>query len=100
MIDVREERLIGLLEINSLPWLSKRRAISTWYRWATVGLAARDGSNVKLETVREGGRLATTEQAVLRFFERLAAADAGTRTPSQTNAALARAEATLTAAGI
>lgn len=100
MIDVTTEKLIGLLEINALPWLSKPRAVSTWYRWATVGLKGRDSTTIKLETVQEGGRLATTDQAVFRFFERLAAADAKARTPSQANKSQQRAEATLAAARI
>jgi hypothetical protein len=100
MIDVTTEKLIGLLEINALPWLSRRRAVSTWYRWAVTGLRANDGSTVKLETVREGGRMSTTEAAVWRFFERLGAADAAARTASQQSKALERAGAMLDAAGI
>ena len=101
MIDIKHEKLIGLADLNdALPWLSKRRAMSTWYRYATVGLQHRDGTMVVLETVQEGGRLATTEAAVLRFFERLKAVNSKARTPSQSNVALDRAEATLAAAGI
>lgn len=104
-------RLISLAEAARLPWLSKRPALSTVYRWIEPGLVGVGGRTAKLETVKEGGRTSTTEDAMLRFFERLGQARAAAdvpqdphgspgRTTSQVAAAHRRATASLAAVGI
>jgi hypothetical protein len=40
--------------------------VSTWYRWATIGLRG-----VVLETIQVGGTRCSSRQALERFFERL-----------------------------
>lgn len=49
----------------------KNLTACTIARWATEGVHAADGTVVKLESVRLGGRLKTSEAAVLRFVVRL-----------------------------
>ena len=46
------------------------------WRWCRMGIRTRTGEFVFLEHVRAGGRLYTSSEAVQRFQERLAAADA------------------------
>jgi hypothetical protein len=49
----------------------KRPHRTTLYRWATAGVRANDGAVVQLETIRVGGTLCTSAEALQRFFERL-----------------------------
>ena len=44
---------------------------STVFRWANRGCRAADGSLVKLQVVRVGGRYLTSVEAIQRFFESL-----------------------------
>lgn len=108
-IDVHEEPLIRLAEVPAaLPWLPKGRGgrplnPSTLFRWATIGLRDRGGQTVRLEAVRAGGALATSEGAVKRFFGRLSGDDVDAppiRTASQRNKSHAAAESRLAGAGI
>lgn len=62
---------------------------STVFRWAKKGVTAPDGTQVRLESIRIGGRLFTSREAYGRFLGNLATADEGddttplTRTPSE-----------------
>jgi hypothetical protein len=53
---------------------------ATVYRWATRGVRAADGSVVRLETLRVGGVLHTSMEALQEFCERLTAAPTGGHT--------------------
>jgi hypothetical protein len=44
---------------------------STLVRWITDGAKARDGSTVKLDAIRLGGRWITSKEALIRFMDRL-----------------------------
>lgn len=102
VIDVRDEKLMEMRDVCNLPWLSRPRTVSTIYRWAAIGIPGVDGTRVKLETLQEAGRRVTSEQAVLRFFERLArpADMSAARTQRDETKAVHRASAILEAAGI
>jgi hypothetical protein len=45
----------------------KRTHLSTLLRWICTGATAPDGSRVRLEAVRLGGRWVTTREALARF---------------------------------
>lgn len=79
MIDPTKEPLIPIGRVPKLSWLRRlhRRAtgenprdihLSTVYRWCTRGIRG-----VRLEYVQVGGVRATSEAAVVRFFETLTA---------------------------
>lgn len=70
-IDPRYEQLIPLAEVADIGWIPKpaggnRLAFSTVFRWVRDGL-----QGVKLETIRIGERLCTSESALVRFFQSL-----------------------------
>jgi hypothetical protein len=70
--------------------------VSTIYRWATAGVAG-----VKLETIRVGGTLCTSFEALQRFFERLTEGNSvRPQTTRQRQREIATAEAELEQAGI
>jgi hypothetical protein len=48
---------------------------SALWRWARRGLRARNGSVIRLEHVRLGGRIFVTADALATFGQRLAEAD-------------------------
>ena len=52
---------------------SGRASPSTLWRWVISGAKAADGSTVKLEAAKFGGRHLTTRHALARFAERLSA---------------------------
>jgi hypothetical protein len=73
MIDISTKRLIPLSDCPRLRWLPRRRRgrrphAATFFRWAKHGLRG-----VRLETIRVGGTLCTTQDALRTFFERLTA---------------------------
>jgi len=73
-IDVFSEKVIGLKEaIRLLPKTSRNNNLhySTMFRWILRGLRAKDGVVVRLESVKIGGRLCTSKEALQRFFDRL-----------------------------
>lgn len=73
-INVFEEDVIGFAEAaKRLPESTKgkRVHISCLYRWANGGLIGRAGELVRLETVKVGGRVYTSVEALQRFFDRL-----------------------------
>lgn len=91
MIDVASERLFPLSEApGHVPAKSRGRRVglSTVYRWASGGIRG-----VTLETVPVGGVRYTSEEALVRFYARLAgdAAPAGQGGPSRSSAARRRA---------
>lgn len=70
MIDIARERLYPLSRIaKRVPRRRRGRkcATSTLYRWATRGLRG----GIRLETLRVGGSLCTSMEALQRFFARL-----------------------------
>jgi hypothetical protein len=102
VIDPTSEPLVRLADVPRLKWLPGRREgkrihVATVHRWAQRGLRG-----VRLETLRAGGALVTSEAAITRFFERLTepAAGADVRTNSQRAKAVERAERELEQAGI
>lgn len=71
MIDIATEQPIPLNQVPKLKCIPRRRAgkrlhISTVHRWATRGL-----QGVKLETIRFGGTLCTSIEAIQRFCDTL-----------------------------
>ncbi len=48
-----------------------RASTSTIWRWITEGATGPDGTVVKLEAAKFGGRHITTKKALMRFSERL-----------------------------
>jgi hypothetical protein len=74
---------------------------ATAFRWAKHGVRG-----VKLETIRIGGTLCTSVEALQRFFERLSATDGPSeaapsiRTPAARARAIAKAEAELAKLGV
>jgi hypothetical protein len=67
------ETLITLAQAAALAWIPRRRGrsgrlhISTLWRWALKGIRG-----IKLEVIKIGGTLCTSEAALRRFFDRLA----------------------------
>lgn len=76
---------------------------STCFRWTTTGARSASGERVKLECLRVGGRIVTTQAAVRRFLTRLTngttAPASSVRTPAQRRRDHERAEKELQAAG-
>ncbi len=73
MIDIKTEKVVTIRE--ACRFLPKRRAFSythpfTIFRWAKKGLRG-----TKLETIRVGGTLCTSVEALQRFFNELSATD-------------------------
>jgi len=95
-------KLIPFSQVPSLDWIPARRngtrlSIQTVYRWHFTGLKGADSSNHKLQAVKAGGTLATTESWLRAFFVVLS------RTPDQqitTSDQHERAEARLEAVGL
>jgi Protein of unknown function (DUF1580) len=114
-INLLSEELIGFSEAARLcPGRrgNGRAQPSTAWRWAKVGVMGPDGSIVRLEMIRLGGRCFTSRQAVQRFADAMtaggartpppspAAAPAKGRTPAQRRRSSERAAQKLAAAGI
>lgn len=79
MIDLANHQLIRLGEVpEHLPPAPGKRRMhpSTPFRWATRGIRAADGTTVLLETVKVGGALYTSREALQAFAERLSPAAA------------------------
>ena len=106
MIDLTTEQLISLKDACQL--LPRRRrgrkpCFSTPWRWALHG-----ARGVRLETLRVGGTLCTSREALQRFFDRLS--EDGTtappqqqpfyRTPAQRQRAVEQAERELGEMGV
>lgn len=57
---------------------------ATCYRWAFDGCLNRRGERVKLETIRIGGRIFSTESALRRYIEALSETPAKDPAPVRT----------------
>lgn len=105
MINLFSEIVLSLSEAAKHRALPRRRkgkrpCVSTLYRWSTSGC-----NGVRLETIRVGGTLCTSVEAIQRFAERLTAADPRVSTPMAVTPArrrreIARAERELEQDGI
>jgi hypothetical protein len=79
VIDLANETPIPLSKIpKRFPHLGRdgeeggmRLCFSTVWRWVRKGVKGPGGQRVKLEALRLGGQLVTTEQALQRFAENL-----------------------------
>ncbi len=65
----------SLLSLSALAKLVPRdpgekppSSVSMW-RWAVKGIKTASGRRVKLETLKVGGRMVSSRQALVRFFE-------------------------------
>jgi len=69
---LNQDNLLSLREaVRYVPSINgRRRAVSTLYRWCRRGI-----KGIRLEYVRVGRNVATTPEALERFFAALAAAD-------------------------
>lgn len=73
MIEISEEHLLSLREASRrLPSARSGKSVhvSTLYRWTTRGVRG-----VRLETVRIGGTVFTSQEALQRFAAKLSSAD-------------------------
>lgn len=105
MIDPQSETLKTKNEARRLPWMKGRYgnavSLATLDRWMTRGVGG-----VVLESCRIGGTTYTSDEATLRFLDRLNGADqngAGqpdTRPASHRRQQIARADRRLDDAGI
>jgi Protein of unknown function (DUF1580) len=100
MIDLSTETLLSFAQAaKRLPGHRDGKPIdpSTVWRWCRRGCKAPDGTVVKLEAVRVGGRSVTSAEALQRFSDALAgepaeAADRRRRSPTRREQATARAQ--------
>jgi hypothetical protein len=80
-IDLRREPPVSLRDVPRLPWLrgrgGKRLHVATVHRWVTRGV-----HGIRLEYLQRAGTRVTTEAALLRFFDRLTAAEAAITNPA------------------
>ena len=107
-IDLRNEKLLSLTDAaRAVPAIDGRRPhTSTIWRWCRRGIRG-----IRLEYLRLGHRVVTSEAAIGRFAQRLAEADTPPmsaaptqppkkRTPRRRERDIQKAEATLAQAGI
>ncbi len=78
-----DEQLLTFAEAAGL--LPRRRAgrkvhPATLFRWSRTGIR-----NVRLETIRIGGTLCTSREALQRFFDALTQTDSTSGTPASTS---------------
>lgn len=86
-IDVFSEKVVSLKEaVRMLPRKGHTNTLhfSTIYRWIMRGLKTKDGLVVRLETIKVGGTLCTSQEALQRFFDRLSGDTAVVAPPSFT----------------
>jgi hypothetical protein len=71
-ISIESDNVVGLTEATKIipPRNGKRVAISTVWRWCRKGI-----NGVRLEYIRMGRNIATSREAINRFFEVLAQND-------------------------
>lgn len=71
-ISIESENVVSLTEATRIipPRNGKRVAISTLWRWCRKGI-----NGVRLDYIRMGRNIATSSEAIGRFFEALAQAD-------------------------
>ena len=111
-IDLRNESVLSLTDAcRSLPKIDgKRPHPSTLWRWCRHGVRSRSGERIRLEHARLGHRIVVSREALGRFANRLAELDAEpaapthpiprSRTATQRERDIARAEAELAEAGL
>jgi hypothetical protein len=98
MIDLESENVFTLTEaVKHLPRRNsgRRQHPSTVVRWAKKGLRG-----VQLETIRVGGTLCTSLEALQRFCNALSGGQTHQPTTQQASTAAKRADEALTALGI
>ena len=101
MFDPAVEAPIPLTQVpTTVRWLPRRRAgkkpnIATIFRWAQRGLRG-----VRLETLRVGGTLCTSEEALKRFFQHLTGPTETSRLSKQRQREIDAATAELDREGI
>src|SRR5687768_13872166 len=101
MINMRTENLIAWPKVNRHPLLRARGGKclhpTTVERWRSRGLRG-----VVLESIKIGGARFTSEEAIVRFVERLSDSSLGADAPRPSDIAHAheQAEGALAAAGI
>jgi hypothetical protein len=108
VIDFTTEKPLSLAEAAKLvpPARSGKRChLSTILRWIVKGSRAPDGTIVRLDGIRLGGRWLTSREALQRFSDRLtprldAKAEAAPRGPGKRRRASERAAKQLQAMGI
>lgn len=88
-INIAEEKVFPLGEVPD--HVPKRRGgkklnASTAFRWHSNGLRG-----IKLEVVRVGGTMCTSDEALQRFFDRLTAADSPQATSPEIRTSAERA---------
>jgi Protein of unknown function (DUF1580) len=76
MISIKCEQVIPMSKVGD--HCPRRRGgkkvhMTTGIRWAKTGCVADGGTRVYLETIRVGGTLCSSVEALQRFFERLSA---------------------------
>ncbi len=86
-IDATQEELLSLAQAAKVmpPVNGKRPAVSTLWRWCRKGLGG-----VRLDYVRVGRNIATSREAMSRFFNALAAKDEPITDPPRTERPLVR----------
>lgn len=107
---LNDEHVLTLAEAPKL--LPGRPHASSLWRWCRKGIKARNGTIIRLEHRRLGGRVLTSAEALDRFGAALAEADvsyfdeapgprpSATRAPRQRERDMAQAEAELAEAGL
>lgn len=100
MIDVQKEQLRTLNAARRLPWMRGRAgnslSLDTLNRWRLRGIRG-----VVLETVKIGGTVYTSDEATLRFIDKLNGQNGPAPRPStQRRRAIADADRRLDDAGI
>jgi hypothetical protein len=108
MIDLSSEPPISLAAAARLippARKGKRTHLSTLLRWILTGAKAPDGTVVRLDAIRLGGRWMTSAAALQRFAEQLtprldSPAPPDVRTPTQRQRACDQASRNLEKAGI
>jgi hypothetical protein len=107
VIDISEEPLISLAAATKFIPPSRGGApcsFSCMVRWHQKGARAADGSLIRLEALRVGGRLCTSVAALQRFFQALSArpgeASAPSRTPTIRRRAIEQADRICEEAGV
>jgi len=106
VIDLKSEELLTLKQVCEI--LPRRRrgrkpSFSTVWRWALHGI-----KGVRLETLKCGGTLCTSKEALQRFFTALSESDGSARpeqqpfyrTPAQRQRAVEQAERELGKMGV
>lgn len=99
MFDPIIEPPIPLAQVPRIKWLPKRPHLATIHRWVLKGIRG-----VRLEVLRVGGTLCTSEARLVAFFEKLTSAghacDAQPTTTAGAKRQQRRVDAELDAAGI